>query len=38
MRYLVSTMLIVVAVIHLLPLSGVLGGDRMSALYGKAID
>ena len=34
MRYLVSSMLLVVAVIHLLPLSGVLGADRLSALYG----
>ena len=38
MRYLVSTMLIVVAIIHLLPLSGVLGGDRLSALYGLSIE
>lgn len=34
MRYLVSAMLVVVAVIHLLPLSGVLGGERLAALYG----
>jgi hypothetical protein len=37
MRYLVSTMLIIVAVIHLLPLSGVVGGERISALYGVSI-
>ena len=34
MRYLVSTMLVIVAIIHLLPLSGVLGGERLAALYG----
>lgn len=34
MHYLVSAMLVVVAVIHLLPLSGVLGGERLAALYG----
>jgi hypothetical protein len=31
-------MLIVVAVIHLLPLSGVLGPARLAALYGIAFD
>lgn len=34
MRHLVSTMLVIVGVIHLLPLSGVLGGARLEALYG----
>ena len=34
MRFLVSAMLAVVAVIHLLPLSGVLGSERLAALYG----
>jgi uncharacterized BrkB/YihY/UPF0761 family membrane protein len=34
MKYLVSAMLIVVGVIHLLPLSGVLGSDRLTSLYG----
>jgi hypothetical protein len=34
MRYLVSAMLVVVAIIHLLPLSGVLGSERLAALYG----
>ena len=35
MRYLVSAMLVVVAVIHLLPLAGVLGGERLASLYGQ---
>ena len=34
MRYFVSAMLVVVGVIHLLPLSGVLGVERLAALYG----
>ena len=34
MHYLMSTMLIVVAVIHLLPLTGALGSERLAALYG----
>jgi len=34
MRYLVSAMLIVVGVIHLLPLTGVLGSERLDRLYG----
>lgn len=34
MRYLVPAMLVVVGVIHLLPLSGVLGSERLVALYG----
>lgn len=34
MRYLVSAMLVVVGVIHLLPLSGVLGSERLATLYG----
>lgn len=34
MKYLVSATLIVVGVIHLLPLSGVLGSDRLTSLYG----
>lgn len=38
MRYLVSTMLLVVAVIHLLPLSGVLGGERLASLYGISVN
>lgn len=38
MRYLVSAMLVVVAVIHLLPLSGVLGSERLAALYGLSLN
>lgn len=34
MRYLVSAMLVVVAIIHLLPLSGVFGSERLTTLYG----
>ena len=38
MRYLVSAMLVIVAIIHLLPLSGVLGGERLAALYGLSFN
>lgn len=34
MRYLVSAMLIIVAVIHLVPLQGVIGSERLVSLYG----
>ncbi|MDO9361160.1 MAG: phosphopantetheine adenylyltransferase [Polaromonas sp.] len=34
MRYLVSAMLVIVGIIHLLPLSGVLGAGQLAALYG----
>lgn len=34
LRYLVMAMLLVAALIHLLPLSGVLGAHRLTALYG----
>ena len=37
MRHLVSAMLLVAAVIHLLPLPGVLGAERLAALYGFAV-
>lgn len=38
MKYVVSAMLVMVAIIHLLPLPGVLGRERLQALYGVAID
>ncbi len=34
LRYVVPAMLILVGLIHLLPLSGVLGGERLASLYG----
>jgi hypothetical protein len=34
MRHVVSTMLVLVAIIHLLPLAGVLGAERLTGLYG----
>lgn len=36
MRYLVSAMLVIVAIIHLLPLSGVISSERLASLYGIA--
>jgi len=38
MRYLVSAMLVIVAIIHLLPLTGVIGSERLASLYGISID
>lgn len=38
MRHVVSAMLVVVGVIHLLPLSGVLGSERLAVLYGLSFD
>lgn len=38
MRVLVTLSLIVVGIIHLLPLSGVLGGAQLTSLYGMAFD
>ena len=37
MRYLVSAMLVIVAIIHLLPLSGVIGSERLASLYGISL-
>ena len=34
MKYLVSATLVLVGFIHLLPLSGVLGSERLASLYG----
>jgi hypothetical protein len=38
MRHLVSVGFVVAAVIHILPLSGVLGSDRLVSLYGVVVD
>lgn len=38
MRHLISAMFMIVAVIHLLPLSGVLGSKHLNTLYGIAFD
>jgi hypothetical protein len=35
---LISAMLVVVAIIHLLPLPGLLGSKRLAALYGLSFD
>ncbi len=37
MRYVVAAMLVIVGVIHVLPLSGVLGAERLTALYGVSV-
>ncbi len=37
-RYVISACLLIVAVIHLLPVAGVLGVDRLQSLYGESID
>ncbi len=38
MKHLIALCLILVGIIHLLPLSGVLGGERLALLYAVAID
>jgi hypothetical protein len=38
MKYIVSTMLVIVGIIHLLPLAGVLGSERLAALYGLSFE
>ena len=38
MRYILSAMLTVVGIIHLLPLTGVLGVSHLQSLYGVTID
>jgi len=38
MKYVISAMFIVAAIIHLMPLSGVLGSERLFALYGLSFD
>jgi hypothetical protein len=37
MHYIISIALLVAAVIHVIPLSGVLGGKRLEQLYGVAL-
>jgi hypothetical protein len=37
MKKIITLLLIIVGVIHLLPLSGVLGGDQLSSLYGLSL-
>lgn len=38
MKYLISAMFIVAAIIHLMPLSGALGNERLTALYGLSFN
>ncbi|HMT07608.1 MAG TPA: hypothetical protein PKA82_06360 [Pyrinomonadaceae bacterium] len=38
MKYLISATLIVAGIIHILPLVGVLGSERLTALYGIPFD
>jgi len=38
MRYLVSALLVLAGIIHVLPITGVLGSERLAALYGLSFD
>jgi len=38
MRYLISLSLIITGIIHLLPITGVLGADKLAMLYGASFD
>ena len=38
MSKLIAALLLVAGLIHLLPLAGVLGGERLNSLYGLALD
>ena len=38
MRYLISGSLIICGIIHLLPITGVFGADRLAMLYGTSFD
>lgn len=38
MNKLITILLLVVGIIHLMPLLGVLGGDRLNSLYGLSLD
>lgn len=38
MNKLVAVLLLIVGIIHLLPVVGVLGGDRLNSLYGLNLD
>jgi len=38
MQKLVAAMLVIVGIIHLLPLSGVLGAERLTSLYGLSFE
>lgn len=38
MKHVISAMLALVGIIHLLPLTGVLGGERLASLYGLSFD
>lgn len=38
MQKLITVLLIIVGTIHILPLSGVVGGARLASLYGMSFD